>query len=84
MIRSGENVVNGVPVDVERRRVRRVSIRVKPDGRVLLSVPKWGATLRDAEAFLLSKWKWVLKTRGLGAARTSSSRPARARPGFPT
>ena len=63
MIRTGENVVNGVPVDVERRRVRRVSIRVKPDGRVLLSVPKWGATLRDAEAFLLSKWKWVLKTR---------------------
>ena len=63
MIRSGENVVNGVPVDVERRRVRRVSIRVKPGGRVLLVVPKWGATLRGAEAFLLSKWKWVLKTR---------------------
>ena len=69
MIRTGENVVNGVPVDVERRRVRRVSIRVKPDGRVLLSVPKWGATLRDAEAFLLSKWKWVLKTRAEALAR---------------
>ena len=54
MIHSGENVVCGVPVDVERKRIRRINICVKPDGRVHLSVPKWWATLRDGEEFLLS------------------------------
>ncbi len=53
MLHSGENVVDGVPVDVERKRIRRINIRIKPDGRVHLSVPKWWATLKDGEAFLL-------------------------------
>ena len=69
MIHTGENSVRGLPVDVERKRVRRVSIRIKPNGSVALTVPKWGATLAEAEAFLLSKWKWVLKVRGETLAR---------------
>jgi len=64
MIHTGENLVNGVPVDVERKRIRRINIRIKPDGRVHLSVPKWWATLREGEAFLREKWSWVVKVRG--------------------
>ena len=64
MIRSGENVIEGIPVEVVRKRIRRINIRVHSDGRVSLSVPKWWATLKEAEAFLKSKWGWVLKTRG--------------------
>lgn len=63
MIRSGENLVLGVPVDVERKRIRRINIRIKPDGRVHLSVPIWWATLAQGEEFLLSKWSWVVRTR---------------------
>lgn len=74
MIHSGENVVCGVPVDVERKRIRRINICVKPDGRVHLSVPKWWATLRDGEEFLLSKWSWVLKTRAAVLSRLSVAR----------
>jgi len=69
MLHSGENIVGGIPVDVERKRIRRLSIRVKPDGRVHLSVPKWWATLKDGEEFLLAKWKWVLKVRAEVLAR---------------
>ena len=74
MLHTGENFVGGVPVDVERKRIRRINIRVKPDGRVHLSVPKWWATLKDGEQFLLSKWGWVAKTRAEVLARPAASR----------
>jgi len=64
MIHVGENLIDGVPVDVERKRIRRINIRIRPDGRVNLSVPKWWATLRESEAFLRAKWSWVVKARG--------------------
>lgn len=69
MIHTGENSVRGLAVDVERRRVRRISIRIKPNGCIALTVPKWGATLAEAEAFLLSKWKWILRVRAETLAR---------------
>ena len=75
MLHSGENVIEGVPVDVERKRIRRINLRVKPDGRVHLSIPKWWATLKEGEAFLLSKWRWVLKTRAEVLARPVAARP---------
>lgn len=63
ILRTGENVVRGVPVVVERKRIRRINVRIRPDGGVSLSVPKWWATLKEGEDFLLSKWPWVLKAR---------------------
>ena len=75
MLHSGENVVGGILVDVERKRIRRINIRVKPDGRVHLSVPIWWATLKDGEEFLVSKWKWVLKTRAEALSRPVVARP---------
>lgn len=72
MIRSGENVLDGVPVVVERKRIRRINIRIRPDGSVLLSVPKWWATLLEGEVFLRSKWAWVLKSRREILARPPS------------
>ena len=75
MLHSGENTVDGIPVDVERKRIRRINIRVKPDGRVHLSVPKWWATLKDGEQFLLSKWGWVVKTRQEALSRLAAARP---------
>ena len=74
MIHSGENLVRGVPVTVTRRRARRINIRVSADGRVGLTVPYHWATLAEAEAFLLSKWDWVEKTR-----RAAQANPAPAK-----
>lgn len=74
MIHSGENLLDGIPVDVERKRIRRINLRVKPDGRVLLSVPKWWATLKEAEVFLWSKWRWVVKTRQAVLSRAAKTR----------
>ena len=71
MIRSGENFVDGVRVLVERRKVRRIGIRVLPGGCVRLSVPKRLATLADGERFLREKWRWVLKARAEMAERSA-------------
>ena len=71
MLRSGENVVDGVVVEVRRKRIRRINLRIGDDARVHLSVPLWWSTLREGEEFLRSKWPWVLKVR----ARMESSRP---------
>lgn len=63
MLHSGHNEIEGVPVEVVRKRIRRINIRVAADGTVCLSVPKWWATLRQGEEFLRSKLQWVRKTR---------------------
>ena len=63
MIHFGENVLDGIPVEVTRRRARRIGIRVLQDGHIAVTVPKWGGTLGEAESFLRSKWDWVVKTR---------------------
>ncbi len=63
MLHSGENWVDGIPIDVERKRIRRINLRIGSDGRVHLSVPKYWATLADGEAFLNEKWAWVVRTR---------------------
>ena len=63
MLHSGHNEIDGVPVEVVRKRIRRINIRVAADGTVCLSVPKWWATLRQGEDFLREKWRWVQKTR---------------------
>ncbi len=63
MIHAGENIIRDLTVDVERKAIRRINIRIKPDGRIHLSIPVRGATLAQGEAFLLSKWDWVVKAR---------------------
>lgn len=63
MIHPGENLVDGVTVEVTRKRIRRINLRVAPDGRVHLSVPERWATLREAESFLRANWDWVRATR---------------------
>ena len=63
MFRTGRNYIDGIPVEVERKRIRRINIRIASDGIIHLSVPKWWATLAEGEAFLRSKWKWAVETR---------------------
>lgn len=72
MIRSGENIVDGVTVEVVRKGILRINIRVARDGTVRMSVPKRWATLKDAERFLKSKWAWVVRTRAEALARQAA------------
>lgn len=68
-----------VPVELVRhRRARRYVLRVGPDGRVRVTVPRWG-TLDEACRFAQRHTAWVHRQRLLRAA----SRPARVewRPG---
>ena len=75
MLTTGHNEIAGVPVEVVRKRIRRINIRIAADGTVCLSVPKWWATLRQGEDFLREKWRWVLKARGEVLARAAVARP---------
>lgn len=76
MIRTGLNFIEGVAVEVVRKRVRRINLRVDAAGRVHLSLPMRWATLKEAEKFLADSWHWVLKTRSrLAAGGAPSARP---------
>ena len=74
MLHNGPNEVDGIPVEVIRKRIRRYNLRVDSDGTVKLSVPKWWGTLRQAEFFLREKWGWVRKVRGEVLARPAVTR----------
>ena len=74
MLHNGPNEVDGIPVEVIRKRIRRINLRVDSDGTVKLSVPKWWGTLRQAEIFLREKWRWVKKTRAEVLARPAATR----------
>ena len=76
MIRTGSNLIEGVAVEVVRKRVRRINLRVDADGGVHLSLPRWWTTLKEAEKFLMDNWSWVQKARSRLAAK--GSRDARA------
>lgn len=65
MLVEGENLLDGVRVEVVRKRLKHVNLRVLPDGTLRLSVPLAGgaAAMRSAEAFLHEKWAWALRAR---------------------
>ena len=62
-LHTGENLIDGIPVEVVRRRAKHIRIRVRADGSVSLTVPFWRATLAQGAEFLASKWDWVVETR---------------------
>ena len=74
MLHAGINIVEGIPVEVIRKRIRRINLRVTSEGIVRLSIPAYWSTLREGEAFLRSKLDWVRKTRSAIIARPAPSR----------
>ena len=80
MLHAGDNIVGGMPVEVIRKRIRRINLRVTPEGTVRLSIPACRATLREGEAFLRSKLDWVRKNRVAILARPAPHARPQARP----
>ena len=74
MLRTGRNSLDGIPVEVERKRVRRINLRVSADGVVHLSVPFRFATIAEGEAFLRAHWKWCVAARARAMVRASAVR----------
>ncbi len=64
MLQLGMNLVRGIPVEVERKHIRRINLRIRIDGSVHLSIPMWRVPLAEGERFLLEKWSWVIKRHG--------------------
>jgi hypothetical protein len=69
VLKYGDNVVDGVSVEVVKRRAKRMIIRVRPNGCVALTIPHWRGTLAEGEAFLRIKWEWVMKARARALSR---------------
>jgi predicted metal-dependent hydrolase len=67
------------PVFVRHPRARRYLIRVEDDGRVRITVPRWGSK-REAAAFAEREHAWIEKQR----ARVVGQRAASAREPMPT
>lgn len=74
MIHVGSNIVDGIQVEVTRKRTRRINLRVSADGTVRLSIPSYWATLHQGEEFLRSKLDWVRKVRAEILARPRLTR----------
>lgn len=75
VLTTGRNHFDGIPVEVVRKRIRRINLRIGSDGIIYLSIPKWWATIAEGEAFLRSKWKWAVKTRAEILANPPARRP---------
>jgi predicted metal-dependent hydrolase len=67
------------PVFVRHPRARRYLLRVEDDGRVRITVPRWGSK-REAAAFAEREHAWIEKQR----ARVAGQRAASAREPMPT
>lgn len=74
MFRTGRNFIDGIEVDVVRKRVRRINIRIAPDGVIHLSIPSWGSSIAEGEAFLRANWKWAVAARAKTLARRAPVR----------
>ncbi len=57
---SAPSTLHPAPVYVRHPRARRYVVRVKPDGTVRVTIPRWG-TKRDAMAFAEQQHAWVEK-----------------------
>ena len=66
--------VRGLPVEVARKRMRYIRLRVRRDGVVVLSLP-WHTAVKEAVDFLLSKWDWVEAARAKMLARREAQPP---------
>lgn len=71
MFRTGRNFIDGIPVEVVRKRIRRINVRICPDGVIQLSVPYRYATIAEGEAFLRSKWRWAVEARSKVMSRAA-------------
>ena len=65
----------GIEVAVERKTVRRVNLRVRPDGTAHMSVP-WRVGRAEAQSFLDAHAEWLT-----AAARAAAKKGAAADPG---
>lgn len=71
-------LASGIEVTVERKAVRRVNLRVRPDGTVHMSVP-WRVGRAEAQAFLDAHAEWLAAAVGRAAAKKDVAKPADGR-----
>ena len=68
----------GIEVAVERKAVRRVNLRVRPDGTAHMSVP-WRVGRAEAQAFLDAHAEWLVAAVGRAAAKKDAAKPVDGR-----
>lgn len=68
----------GIEVAVERKAVRRVNLRVRPDGTAHMSVP-WRVGRAEAQAFLDAHAEWLAAAVGRAAAKKDAAAPTDGR-----
>lgn len=65
----------GIPVTVTRKRVRRLNLRVRPDGSAAMSVP-WRVGRTEAQAFLDAHASWLKAAVDRAQRRTAQQKAA--------
>lgn len=71
--RPDNGVTTAAPEFVRHPRARRYVVRVRTDGTVRVTIPRWG-TRRDAQAFVDTQQAWIIRQRArLAATRTTDA-----------
>ena len=65
--------IDGHPVLVNRKAIKNLILRVRPDGSLSLSLPR-SCSLEAAERFVRSKEAWITKTTLTSWARESAAK----------
>lgn len=63
--------VRGMPIEVSRKRVKNMNLRISREGKISLSVPLW-CTEDDARAFLVREEGWIAEHLAKVAARNAA------------
>lgn len=69
---SYELMVDGIAIQVTRKAVHNVNIRIHDDGTVLMSVP-WRVSRRQAEAVAAGRMEWIREMRQRALARAAAT-----------
>ena len=64
----GVITVEGIEIEVQKKRIRNLHLHVKADGKVYVTIPRY-ATLREAENFVRANLPWIQKQKQKNALR---------------
>lgn len=64
----GTILVDGIQIDLQKKRIKNLHLHVKPDGRVYVTIPRY-ATRKEAEAFVRENIRWIEKQKQQNAQR---------------
>lgn len=59
----GTITIEGIPIEVQKKRIKNLHLHVKADGSVYVTIPRY-VSLKEAENFARANVDWIRKQQG--------------------